>query len=70
MILPLYDGTKFSYQYLAGIYKYKANNISNFIAVIKNGNNYFLCNNDIIGPCPQNNINLECPSLAVYKKML
>ena len=70
VILPLYDGTKFSYQYLAGIYKYKANNISNFIAVIKNGNNYFLCNNDIIWPCPQNNINLECPSLAVYKKIL
>jgi serine/threonine protein kinase len=59
-----------TYQYYAGIYKYKNNSVSNFVAVIKSGNGYILCNDDKIGPCQPNMVNLECPSLAVYKKIV
>ena len=59
-----------TYQYYAGIYKYKNNNVSNFVAVIKSGNGYILYNDDKITPCQPNMVNLECPSLAVYKKII
>ena len=60
----------YTYQYYAGIYKYKNNSGSNFVAVIKSGNGYILYNNDKIEPCQPNMVNLECPSLAVYKKII
>ena len=69
IIIPLFNGEMGSYQYFAGIYKYKINDVSNFVTVIKNGNNYFLCNEDRIDQCQPNIINSDCPSLAVYKKI-
>ena len=67
--IPLYNGQLYSYQYFAGIYKYRNNNVSNFVAVIKNGNNYTFYHDDIMEPCPQYYTNLECPSMVIYKKI-
>ena len=68
--LSLFNGTICTYQYLSGIYKFKKNNnITDFVAVIKNGNNHIFYSDDKMEPCPQSYINLECPSLAIYKKM-
>ena len=67
--VPLYNQETFSYQYFAGIYKYINNNVSNFVAVIKNGNNFNFYHDDIIEPCPQNYRNLERPSMVIYKKI-
>ena len=58
-----------SYQYLSSIYKFKNNNTSKFVAIIKNGNNYLFYSDDKIEPCPQNFVNLECPSMAIFKKI-
>ena len=67
--LTLFNGVMCSYQYLSGIYKLKKNNITDFVAVIKNGNNFLFYSDDKIEPCPQNFVNLECPSLVIYKRM-
>ena len=68
--LSLFNGTICTYQYLSGIYKFKKNNnITDFVAVIKNGNNHIFYSDDKMEPCPQSYINLENPSLAIYKKM-
>lgn len=66
--VPLYNGKLYSYQYFAGIYKYINNNVSNFVAVIKNGNNYYFYH-DEIEPCPEYYRNLEKPSMVIYKKI-
>ena len=68
--LPLYDGNKFNYQYFAGIYKRKINNVSTFVAVIKIENSYYFYSDDNITQCDQSYINLECPSLIIYKKII
>ena len=67
--LMLYNGKIFNYEYLAAIYKYKDNSLSDFVAVIKNGNTLFFYNDDKIEQCPESYINLENPSLAIYKKI-
>ena len=67
--LTLYNGKIFNYEYLAAIYKYKDNSLSDFVAVIKNGNTLFFYNDDKIEQCPESYINLENPSLAIYKKI-
>ena len=68
--LPLYNGNKFNYQYFAGIYKRKINEVSTFVAVIKIGNSYFFYSDDNIIQCDESYMNLECPSLIIYKKIL
>ena len=67
--LPLYNGQKIFYQYLAGIYKFKTDNVTSFVAVIKNGNTYNFCVDDKLEPCPPDYINLDCPSLVLFKKI-
>ena len=67
--LPLYNGQKIFYQYLAGIYKFKTDNVTSFVAVIKNGNTYNFCVDDKLEPCPPDYINLDCPSLVIFKKI-
>ena len=67
--LMLYNGKIFNYEYLAAIYKYKDNSLSDFVAVIKNGNTLFFYNDDKTEQCPESYINLENPSLAIYKKI-
>ena len=67
--IPLFNGQMCSYQYLSGIYKFKTDNTSKFVAIIKNGNNYLFYSDDKIEPCPQNFVNLECPSMAIFKKI-
>ena len=67
--IPLFNGQDGAYLYFAGIYKCKNNDVSNYVTIIKNGNNYFLCNEDRIEQCQPNIINSDCPSLAIYKKI-
>ena len=67
--ITLYNGKKYYYQYLATIYKSKINNISNFIAIINNGNNYLFYSNDRTVVLPNNNSILDSPSFALYKKV-
>ena len=67
--LPLVNGQTFTYQYLSGIYKFKNKDATDFVAVIKNGNNYLFYSDDKAQQCPNSFINLECPSLAIYKKV-
>ena len=56
-------------KYLAGIYKFKTDNVTSFVAVIKNGNTYNFCVDDKLEPCPPDYINLDCPSLVIFKKI-
>ena len=67
--LSLVDGQIYTYQYLSGIYKFKDKDVTDFAAVIKNENNYLFYHDDKAEQCPQEFINLECPSLAIYKKI-
>ena len=67
--LPLFNGQMCSYQYLSGIYKFKNQDITDFVAVMKNGNSCLFYSDDKIEPCPLEFINLQCPSLAIYKKV-
>ena len=68
--LPLYDGNKFNYQYFAGIYKRKINDVSSFVAVIKINNIYYFYSDDNITQCDESYMNLECPSMIIYKKIV
>ena len=63
------NGEMYTYQYLSGIYKLKNIDVTDFVAVIKNENNYLFFSDDKAEKCPQEFINLECPSLAIYKKI-
>ena len=69
--LTSYDGKTSQYQYLSGIYKFKNKDVVDFVAVIKNlkGNNYTFFSDDKEETCPEEFINLERPSLAIYKKI-
>ena len=69
IMLPLFDGTMCSYQYESCIYKLKINNITDFVAVFRSGNNYFFYSDDKIVPYNQAYMNLQCPSLAIYQKI-
>ena len=68
-MVPLYNGQNFYYQYYASIYKYDMNDISSFCAVFKIGNNYYFYSNDKVKKVPKNYTFLECPSMAIYKKI-
>ena len=69
ILVPLYNGQNFIYQYFASIYKINKNDISSFCAVLKSENNYYLYSDDTIKKVPKTNTFLECPSMAIYKKM-
>ena len=66
--IPLYNGQYYNYQFYACIFKRKINDISSFAAVLKVGNAYFLYSDDRIDPY-SSNIALDCPSLALYKRI-
>ena len=68
IILSLFNGVTCSYKFQAGIYKLKMNNITDFVAVFKVQENYFFYSDDKIVPCNPGYINLQCPSLVIYKK--
>ena len=67
--LKLFDGSVWYYQYVSGIYKFKNKDTTNFVAVYKTNNAYFFYHDDNIEQCPQNFINLESPSMVIYKKI-
>ena len=67
--IELLDGNKCTYQFVSGIYKFKNNDVVDFVAVFKNNNNYSFYHDDIIEQCSQEFINLECPSMVIYKKI-
>jgi hypothetical protein len=66
--VPLYNGQYYNYQFYACIFKRKINDISSFAAVLNVGNAYFLYSDDRIDPY-SSNIALDCPSLALYKRI-
>ena len=68
IFVPLFNGNNITYQFSSGIYKIKKNDISDFVAVFKTGNNYYFYSDDKIEQCPKEYINLQCPSLAIYIK--
>ena len=68
--IPLYNGQISYYQYCAGIYKYKMNDVSCFAAIIKYGNDFYFYCNDTINQCDPSYVNMECPSLVIYKRVL
>ena len=65
----LYNGQNCCYQYYASIYKHKVNNGISYCAIIKMGNAYYLYSNDSVNQCSEQNINSDCPSLAIYKRI-
>ena len=68
--LPLFNGTICSYQYVSSIYKFKDDNdITDFVAVFKSQDKYFYYSDDKIEQCNKEKINMQCPSLAIYKKI-
>ena len=69
IIIQLFDGSMWSYQYLSGIYKFKNIDVSDFVAVFKKNNNYYFYSDDKVEQCPPEFINLECPSMVIYKKV-
>ena len=69
IFIPLFDGTICSYQYFSGIYKFKNQDTIDFVAVIKKGENYCFYHDDILDPCENDYINLENPSMVIYKKV-
>ena len=68
IFVPLFNGNNITYQFSSGIYKIKKNDISDFVAVFKTGNNYYFYSDDKIEQCTKEYINLQCPSLAIYIK--
>ena len=69
IMLPLFNGTMCQYEYISAIYKLKINNITDFVAVFKYKNNLYFYSDDKIAPCPQDYINSQCPSLAIFKNI-
>ena len=71
IILPLYNGRISSYQYVSGIYKIK--DASEYVAVIKKGNDYSFYSDDKVMQFSKKEftelINTENPSLVIYKKV-
>jgi len=70
IVLPLFNGTMCSYQYVSSIYKFKDNNnVTDFVAVFKSQDKYFYYSDDKIEQCDKEKINMQCPSLAIYRKI-
>ena len=66
--LPLYNGQYYNYQFHACIFKRKINDIASFGAVLNGGNGYYLYSDDKVIPCSSKDC-LDCPSLALYKRI-
>jgi len=66
--VPLYNGKYYNYQFHACIFKRKINGIASFDAILKDGKAHFLYSDDRIDPY-SSNIALDCPSLALYKRI-
>ena len=71
--IPLFNKKEIKYEFVSCIYKNKSNNISKYNSVIKNkGKNIFeICDDDnenIISNIDMD-LNVICPSIAVYKKI-
>ena len=69
IMLSLFNGTLCQYEYVSAIYKLKINGVSDFVAVFKYNNNLFFYSDDKICSCPQDYVNSQCPSLAIFKKI-
>ena len=65
--VPFFNGQFCYYQFCSCIYKSRINDTSTFNAVVKSGNGYCYYSNDQVKFLPATPINLENPSLAVYK---
>ena len=68
IVVPLYNGQYYNYQFYACIFKRKINDIASFGAVLNVGNGYYLYSDDRVISY-SSNITLDCPSLALYKRM-
>ena len=69
IIMSSFDGSMYLYQYVCGIYKFKNKDVIDYVAVFQINNIYFFYHDDKIEQCPQEYINLECPSMVIYKKI-
>jgi hypothetical protein len=67
--VPLFNGQIYYYQFYACIYKRKINDFSTFSAVLKIGDVYYHYSMNKVECWTANNMNLENPSLALYKKI-
>ena len=65
--VPLFNGQIYYYQFYACIYKRKINDFSTFSAVLKIGDVYYHYSMNKVEFWPATNMNLENPSLALYK---
>ena len=68
IVVPLYNGQYYNYQFYACIFKRKINDIASFGTVLNVGNGYYLYSDDRVISY-SSNITLDCPSLALYKRM-
>ena len=68
--VPLYNGQNYYYEYFACIYEDRLNNSEKFNSVFKIGNAYYLYSGNKIEQCTAENINSDCPSMALYKKII
>ena len=69
IFVPLFNGQNYCYQFYASIYKSKVNEIASFSALLKIENFYYDYSDDNIQQVNLSNICLDCPSLALYKKI-
>ena len=67
--VPLYNGKNYSYQFFASIYKRKIDSQKSFCEIVKIGNSLYNYTDDKIEKYSEPNINVDCPSLALYKKI-
>ena len=68
--IPLYNEKQIKYEFISCIYKTSENNISKYNALIKKDKDDFeIYPDDNIKTNNNFNLNIECPSLAIYKKI-
>ena len=68
--IPLYNEKQIKYEFISCIYKTSENNISKYNALIKKDKDDFeIYSDDNIKTNNNFNLNIECPSLAIYKKI-
>ena len=65
--ISLFNGQMCYYQFYSCIYKRRINDLLSFSAILKVQNAYFHYSNDKVEYWNANNLNIENPSLAVYK---
>ena len=67
--VPLFNGEIYYYEFYACIYKRKIKDFLTFSAVLKVGNAYYHYSMNKVECWNANNMNLENPSMALYKKI-